>query len=97
MRETEALMMFKPRGLNPSRVDSAIHLCKADKLGGVRSRKGKKKPAFHYEKGLHLNDAYENALPPSPTPTEEGKNTVRKDVCIWNHYYNSFDEAKIKW
>lgn len=36
-------MMFKPGGLNPSRVDSAIRLCKADKLGDVRSRKRKKR------------------------------------------------------
>lgn len=42
MRETEALTLFKPRGLDPSRVDSAIHLCKADKLE-VCSRKSEKK------------------------------------------------------
>lgn len=45
-------MMFEPRGLNPSRVDSATHLCKADKLHGLCSRKLKKKKLSMMEKAL---------------------------------------------
>lgn len=96
MRETEALMMFKPGGLNPSGVDSAIHFCKADKLGGVCSRKwGGEKNPFRCEKGLCLSHAYENAFP-HPLPSWRGENIVRKEAGSWTRYFSSFDRAKIK-
>lgn len=35
---------------------------------------------------------------PHPLPQlKGGKNIVRKDACIWNRYFNSFDQDKIKW
>lgn len=71
-------MLFKPRGLDPSRVDSAIRLCKADKLE-ARSRKlKKKKKALYYDKGLLVNNAHKNALSSAPTSNEGGKILLEK-------------------
>lgn len=83
-------MMFEPRGLNPCRVDSATHLCTADKLGGLCSRKStpkkkknqNKKQVFCDGKSLNLNNKYKN-IPP-PTEKKKGKALLKIIAYIWN-------------
>lgn len=78
MRETEALTLFKPRGLDPSRVDSAIHLCKADKLEVCSRKSEKKKKALYYEKGLLVNNAHKNVLFSASTSNDGGEILLEK-------------------